>query len=63
MLTAMMAVWNIQGESHDVWAVNTDFEYLEEQRLEREPAARPLDRLPTPSRAFARGRLRLRVEP
>ena len=63
MLTAMMAVWNIQGESHDVWAVNTDFEYLEEQRLEREPASRPVDRLPTLSPAFASGKLRLRAEP
>jgi protoporphyrinogen oxidase len=63
MLTAMMAVWNVQGESHDVWAVNTDFEYLEEQRLVREPATRPLDRLSTPSPAFANGRLRLRADP
>lgn len=36
MLTAMMAVWNMEGASHDVWAVNTDFEYHEEQRLEGE---------------------------
>jgi hypothetical protein len=34
MLTAMMAVWNLQGATHDVWSVNTDFEYHEEQRLE-----------------------------
>lgn len=34
MLTAMMTVWNMAGASHDVWAVNTDFEYHEEQRLE-----------------------------
>jgi protoporphyrinogen oxidase len=34
MLTAMMAVWNMQGAEHDIWAVNTDFEYHEEQRLE-----------------------------
>ena len=34
MLTAMMAVWNMQGASHDIWAVNTDFEYHEEQRVE-----------------------------
>ena len=33
MLTAMMAVWNMQGAAHDIWAVNTDFEYHEEQRL------------------------------
>lgn len=33
MLTAMMAVWNMQGATHDIWAVNTDFEYHEEQKL------------------------------
>jgi protoporphyrinogen oxidase len=41
MLTAMMAVHNMQGASHDLWAVNTDFEYHEEQKLE--------DRSSTPS--------------
>jgi hypothetical protein len=30
----MMVVWNMQGARHDVWEVNTDFEYHEEQRLE-----------------------------
>ena len=39
MLTAMMAVWNMQGAHHDIWSVNTDFEYHEEQRLE--PASIP----------------------
>jgi protoporphyrinogen oxidase len=34
MLTAMMAVANMRGASHDVWAVNTDFEYHEEQKLD-----------------------------
>lgn len=34
MLTAMMAIWNMEGADHDLWAVNTDFEYHEEQRLE-----------------------------
>jgi protoporphyrinogen oxidase len=34
MLTAMMTVWNMMGASHDVWNVNTDFEYHEEQKLE-----------------------------
>jgi protoporphyrinogen oxidase len=33
MLTAMMTVWNMQGATHDVWAVNTDFEYHEEIRV------------------------------
>ncbi len=40
MLTALMTVWNMEGAAHDVWAVNTDFEYHEEQRLEsRAPVA------------------------
>lgn len=30
MLTAMMSVWNMQGAAHDVWMVNTDYEYHEE---------------------------------
>ncbi|MGQ0646182.1 MAG: NAD(P)/FAD-dependent oxidoreductase [Gemmatimonadaceae bacterium] len=34
MLTAMMAVANMRGASHDVWSVNTDFEYHEEQKLD-----------------------------
>ncbi len=37
MLTAMMAVWNLQGASHDIWSVNTDYEYHEEQKLEEKP--------------------------
>jgi hypothetical protein len=36
MLTAMMTVWNMLGERHDVWSANTDLEYLEE-RLEAFP--------------------------
>jgi protoporphyrinogen oxidase len=32
MLTAMMVLWNMRGAAHDVWAVNTDFDYHEEQR-------------------------------
>ncbi|HEY8062929.1 MAG TPA: NAD(P)/FAD-dependent oxidoreductase [Gemmatimonadales bacterium] len=40
MLTAMMAVWNMQGARHDIWEVNTDFEYHEEQRLEAPAPAR-----------------------
>ncbi|HEY0972503.1 MAG TPA: FAD-dependent oxidoreductase [Gemmatimonadales bacterium] len=34
MLTAMLAVDNMHGAAHDLWAVNTDFEYHEEQRIE-----------------------------
>jgi protoporphyrinogen oxidase len=38
MLTAMMTIWNMQGASHDVWAVNTDFDYHEHQKTEPVPA-------------------------
>jgi protoporphyrinogen oxidase len=34
MLTAMMTVDNMLGASYDVWEVNTDFDYHEEQRVE-----------------------------
>ncbi len=34
MLTAMMAVQNMRGSSHDIWSINTDFEYHEEQKIE-----------------------------
>jgi hypothetical protein len=34
MLTAMMTVANMRGAAHDVWSVNTDYEYHEEQRIE-----------------------------
>ena len=33
MLTALFAVENMYGAAHALWAVNTDFEYHEEQRL------------------------------
>jgi protoporphyrinogen oxidase len=41
MLTAMMALWNMQGASHDVWAVNTDFDYHEEQKIEKQKIEAP----------------------
>lgn len=34
MLAAMMAVANMQGAANDIWAVNTDFDYHEEQKVE-----------------------------
>ncbi|HZJ00665.1 MAG TPA: NAD(P)/FAD-dependent oxidoreductase [Gemmatimonadaceae bacterium] len=37
MYTAMLAVENIEGASHDIWSVNTDYEYHEEQRVEHAP--------------------------
>jgi protoporphyrinogen oxidase len=33
MYAAMLTVANLQGEAHDVWAVNSDFEYHEADRL------------------------------
>jgi hypothetical protein len=42
MLTAMLAVDNMLGAAHDIWDVNTDFDYHEEQRIEEriaQPAA------------------------
>ena len=39
MLTAMMTVWNMQGAAHDVWAVNTDFDYHEQQKTETRVAS------------------------
>jgi protoporphyrinogen oxidase len=34
MLTAMMTVENMMGGAHDVWSVNTDFDYHEEQKVD-----------------------------
>ena len=42
MLTAMMAVWNMQGAHHDIWSVNTDFEYHEEQHLNSASSTEPV---------------------
>ena len=38
MYTAMLTFENMNGASHDVWSVNTDFDYHEEQKIEK-PAA------------------------
>ena len=34
MYTAMLTVANMYGANHDVWSVNTDLDYHEEQKLE-----------------------------
>ena len=40
MLTAMLAVENMEGAHHDLWSVNSNYEYHEEQRLDApRPAA------------------------
>lgn len=46
MYTAMLTLENMEGASHDVWAVNTDFEYHEEQRAEKEAGGDPPRILP-----------------
>lgn len=46
MLTGVYAARNIVGEQNDVWAVNTEMEYHEEERASKAPAG---DRL-TPTR-------------
>jgi protoporphyrinogen oxidase len=33
MLTAMLALENMRGAAHDLWEVNTDYEYHEQQRV------------------------------
>jgi len=33
MYAAMLTVANLHGEAHDIWAVNSDFEYHEADRL------------------------------
>jgi protoporphyrinogen oxidase len=40
MLTAMLALENMRGAEHDIWAVNTDFDYHEEQKLPKPVPAR-----------------------
>ena len=51
MLTAMMAVENILGASHNLWQINTDQEYIEEisSKLPEDPVLQT-----TIERAFAR---------
>ncbi len=39
MYTAMLTVENMLGAHHDIWSVNTDLEYHEEQRIEPTVAA------------------------
>jgi len=46
MLTAMMSVQNMRGASHDVWSVNTDYEYHEEQKIEKPAEVPDRERVP-----------------
>jgi len=40
MLTAMLAVSNMRGAQHEIWEINTDYEYHEEMRLPSERGSR-----------------------
>jgi hypothetical protein len=42
MYTAMLAVDNLEGASHDLWAVNSDLDYHEEQRITTQEPSVPL---------------------
>jgi protoporphyrinogen oxidase len=39
MYTAMLAVANLEGANHDLWQVNNDFDYHEEQLITNHPTA------------------------
>ncbi len=52
MLTAMLALDNMRGAAHDLWEVNTDYEYHEHQRV-KEPVVRSA---PSGARARSLGR-------
>jgi len=51
MYAAMLTVANMHGASHDVWSVNTDFEYHEAGRLRHPPHIPHVRREPVPSEA------------
>ena len=56
MLTAVYAARNIVGEKHDVWSVNTEMEYHEEERV-KSPVSKPVvqETEPVSSAATAAG--------
>jgi protoporphyrinogen oxidase len=53
MLTARLAVRNLYGEQHDLWAINADEEYHEEGETKQLAATQPL--VPRPIRAGSTG--------
>jgi protoporphyrinogen oxidase len=54
MYAAMLTVANLHGDSHDVWAVNSDFEYHEADRLRLSPINGPRLHLAEPRPAAVR---------
>ena len=55
MYAAMLAVANLHGERHDVWEVNSDFEYHEAGRLRTTWRKLPSVHLPDPARPLPKG--------
>ena len=48
MYTAMLTYENMNGAEHDVWSVNTDFDYHEEQKIDKPDGDDPSLRTNTP---------------
>jgi hypothetical protein len=44
MVMAMLAVRNLFGEQHDLWALNADDEYQEEIRTDNQDARLPIEK-------------------
>ena len=55
MLTAVYAARNMVGEQHDVWSVNTEMEYHEEERVKRSVAKPGIAATTTATPAAAAG--------
>jgi protoporphyrinogen oxidase/GT2 family glycosyltransferase len=53
MYAAMLLVENLEGAAHDLWAVNSDLEYQEEQRLGAGPAVAVAPRVSPPDAGTA----------
>jgi protoporphyrinogen oxidase len=61
MYTAMLAVANLEGATHDLWAVNNDFDYHEEQRISNHTAPLPALKVKTVPTDVGHRRARSRV--
>ena len=49
MYTAMLTYENMNGAAHDVWSVNTDFDYHEEQKIDKPDGDDPMVRKDSPA--------------
>jgi protoporphyrinogen oxidase len=61
MYTAMLAIDNLEGADHDLWAVNSDFDYHEEQRLPKLGGTGPRQLRPASSAVVEQHRPRRRA--